>query len=170
VTLSCALIPGAGSAGLTWSEVADELQAVILDAPDEVSERLVEWMTRNPPGILEKMAKICLADSDDAAKVERLVADYEAAGHERHIRQVQAMAAYRPEPLREPPPTVVLWGVHDSPVPLEDHVRLALECRGALVPIADAAHVPFFEQPAAMLEWMRRAALLAESARTRSRR
>ena len=79
------------------------------------------------------------------------VADYEAGGHGRHIRQVRAMAAYQPQAPADPPPTVVLWGVHDSAVPLEDHVELALRCRGAVVPIEDAAHVPFFEQPAAVV-------------------
>ena len=216
MTPSYVVIPGGGSAGLTWSEVAGELGAVVLRAPDEacipgmaaglkgairelprprvligasmgamvslevardvevdalvliaagfgieVGDRLVDWMKRNPPGILEKMAKICIADSEDSAKIEALVADYEAGGHARHIRQVQAMAAYEPEALPDPPPTLVLWGVHDSAVLLEDHVRLALECRGALVPIADAAHVPYYEQPAATAHWIRQAAFLA---------
>ena len=101
--------------------------------------------------------------------VAALVADYEAGGHERHIRQVQAMGAYEPQPLDNPPTTLVLWGVNDSAVPLEDHVRLALECRGAVVPIADAAHVPFFEQPAATLRWLRLAGSLAEATRVAPR-
>jgi len=120
----------------------------------EVSDELIRWMERNPPGILEKFSKICLSDPDDAAKVTAMVADYQAGGHERHIRQAKAMRAYKPQPLNDPPATLVLWGVNDSAVPLEDHVRLALECRGAVVPIADAAHVPFYEQPAATLPWL----------------
>jgi pimeloyl-ACP methyl ester carboxylesterase len=213
---SYAIIPGGGGAGLIWSQIAEELGAIVLRAPDEldiramaagletalselprprvligasmgamialelarrieidalvliaagwgieVSDKLLGWMERNPPGILEKFSKICLSDPDDPAKVAALVADYEAGGHERHIRQVKAMSAYDPQPLTEPPPTLVLWGVNDSAVPLEDHVRLALECRGALVPIADAGHVPFFEQPAATLPWLRLAGSLA---------
>lgn len=220
---SYVVIPGGGSAGLTWSEVAGELGATVLRAPDqpeismmaaelrasisemprprvligasmgamvalelardidvdalvlvaagwgiEVSDRLIDWMRGNPPGILEKMAKICLADQEDTAKVQALVADYDAGGHARHIRQVEAMAAHKPQPLADPPPTIVLWGVRDSAVPLEGHVELALRCRGALVPIADAAHVPFYEQPAATLRWIRWAAALAETARADS--
>ncbi len=213
---SFAVIPGGGSAGLTWAEVAGELGAAVLRAPDEpdipamaagldaavtdlprprvligasmsamvsleiarnvevdalvlvaagfgieVSARLIEWMVRNPPGILEKMAKICLADQGDKTKIETLVADYQAGGHERHIRQVRAMAVYHPEPLVDPPPTLVLWGALDSAVPLEAHIELALRCGGVLVPIADAAHVPFFEQPRETLRWIRRTAVLA---------
>ena len=213
---SFAVIPGAGSAGLTWAEVAGELNATVLRAPDEldipamaagldaavadlprpcvligasmgamvsleiarnvevdalvlvasgfgidVSDRLIEWMVRNPPGILEKMAKICLADQGDRTKIDALVADYEAGGHERHIRQMRAMAAYDPQPLADPPPTLVLWGALDSAVPLDAHIDLALRCGGALIPIADAAHVPFLEQPRETLRWIRRAAVLA---------
>ncbi|MFZ0381403.1 MAG: alpha/beta fold hydrolase [Solirubrobacteraceae bacterium] len=214
---SFAVIPGAGSAGLTWAEVAGELGAAVLRAPDEptipamaagldaavadlprprvligasmgamvsleiardvevdalvliaagfgieVGDRLIEWMVRNPPGILEKMAKICLAHGGDRTQIEALVDDYRAGGHERHIRQMRAMAAYKPELLADPPPTLVLWGALDSAVPLEAHIELALRCGGALIPIADAAHVPFFEQPRETLRWIRRAALLAE--------
>lgn len=220
---SYAIIPGGGGAGLIWSNVADELGAVVLRAPDEfdipamaagleaqvaelsrprvligasmgamialeiarrveidalvliaagwgieVSDKLLAWMERNPPGILEKFSKICLSDPEDADKVAALVADYEAGGHERHIRQVKAMGAYEPQPLSDPPTTLVLWGVNDSAVPLEDHVRLAIECRGAVVPIADAAHVPFFEQPAATLPWFRLAGSLAGATKTAS--
>jgi pimeloyl-ACP methyl ester carboxylesterase len=213
---SFAVVPGGGSAGLTWTEVAGELGATVLRAPDEpdipamaagldaavadlprprvligasmgamvsleiarnvevdalvlvaagfgieVSDRLIEWMVRNAPGLVEKMAKICLADQGDKTKTEALVADYQAGGHERHIRQVRAMAAYKPEPLADPPPTLVLWGALDSAVPLRAHVELALRCGGVLIPIADAAHVPFFEQPRETLNWIRRAAVLA---------
>ncbi len=214
---SFAAIPGAGSAGVAWADVAGELGAAVLRAPDEptiaamaagleaavadlprprvligasmgamvsldiarnvgvdalvlmaagfgieVGDRLIEWMVRNPPGILRKMAKICLADKGERTQIEALVADYRAGGHERHIRQMRAMAAYKPEPLADPPPTIVLWGAQDSAVPLDAHIELALRCGGALIPIADAAHVPFFEQPRETLRWIRLAAVLAE--------
>lgn len=220
---SIAVIPGGGSAGLTWGEVAGELDAVVLRAPDEpsveamadglvgtiatmtrprvlvgasmgalvalelarrldldalvliacgfgieVSDSVIEWMESNPAGIHHKLAKICVADRQDAAKIELLVADYDAGGHERHLRQVKAMAAYTPKRLPDPPPTIVIWGMQDSAVPLADHVELACQCSGAVVPIADAAHVPFFEQPAATSRWIRVAATLAATAQSRS--
>src|SRR5947209_6675075 len=115
--VSYAVIAGAGSAGLTWKEVADELGARVFPIPDEpsapemaaalegpisslprprvliaasmgamvalelvrrvevdalvlaaagygidVSERLLDWMSGNPPELFQKMARICVAD------------------------------------------------------------------------------------------------------------
>lgn len=206
-----AVVPGAGSAGLTWAEVAGELRALVLPIPDEpsaqamaaalepsvaelprprvlvaasmgstvalelagsvefdalvlaaagygieVSDGLLDWMISNPPGLLEKMARICLDNRDDEERAGEIVADYEAAGHAVHVRHLQALRGYRPEPLADPPPTLVLWGVHDPAIPLEAHIELAQVCRGALVPVADAAHVPFLEQPEVTLAWIRR--------------
>lgn len=156
---------GASMGALVALEIARNLEvdALVLVAAGfgiDVSERLIEWLERNPPGILEKMAKICVADESDRTKIDALVADYEAGGRERHIRQMRAMAAYKPEPLADPPPTLVLWGALDSAVPLESHIELALRCGGALIPIADAAHVPFLEQPRETLRWIRLAAVL----------
>jgi pimeloyl-ACP methyl ester carboxylesterase len=207
-----AVVPGAGSAGLTWAEVAGELEALVLPIPDEpgapemaaalrpavaelarprvliaasmgatvalelarsvefdalvlaaagygieVSDRLLDWMISNPPGLCQKMAKICLANREDEERAAQIVADYEAAGHDVHVRHLQALRGYRPEPLSDPPPVLVLWGVHDPAIPLEGHIELAKVCRGALVPIPNAAHVPFLEQPLTTLAWIRRA-------------
>lgn len=159
---------GASMGAMVSLEIARsvEVDALVLVAAGfgiDVSDGLIEWTVRNPPGLLGKLAKICLADQGDETKLEAVVADYQAAGHERHIRQLRAMAAYKPEPLADPPPTLVLWGALDSAVPLDAHVELALRCRGMLIPIANAAHVPFFEQPGATLRWIRQAALLARS-------
>jgi pimeloyl-ACP methyl ester carboxylesterase len=220
-TPSYVVIAGAGSAGLTWGEVAGELGAVVLPIPDEpsapamaaaleaaiadlpaprvligasmgaivalevarsvsvdalvlaaagygieVSDRLLDWMIGNPPNLFEKMATICLADREDTARRDAIVEDYIAGGHDVHVRHLQALAGYRPEPLEDPPPTIVLWGMQDPAVPLEGHIELAEVCRGALVPIAGAAHVPFLEQPRVTLEWIRRAALMAGTVRS----
>jgi pimeloyl-ACP methyl ester carboxylesterase len=111
---SFAVIPGAGSTGLTWAEVAGELSATVLRAPDVLD-----------------------------------------------IRQMRAMAACNPEPMGDPPPTLVLWCGLDSAVPLDAHIERALRCGGVPIPIADPAHVPFLEQPRETLRWIRRAAVLA---------
>jgi pimeloyl-ACP methyl ester carboxylesterase len=222
--VSYAVIAGAGSAGLTWNDVASELGATVHPIPDEpsapamaaalesaisalprprvliaasmgaivalevartvevdalvlaaagygidVSDRLLNWMISDPPELFEKMARICVADKNHRGRIDAIVEDYVAGGHAVHVRHLQALAGYRPEPLPDPPPTIVVWGVHDPAVPLEGHVELALKCRGALVPIADAAHVPFLEQPCETLAWIRRAAVLARAARSGSR-
>jgi pimeloyl-ACP methyl ester carboxylesterase len=215
---SYAVIPGAGCAGLTWSEVAAPLGAEILKVPDEpdivamaagleaavaampaprvligasfgamvaleiarhvevdalvlvaagfgitVGRRLIDWMIDDPPDLWPKMAKICLGGREDPELIEAIVADYVAGGLAEHIRDSTALAAHRPEPLPDPPPTLVLWGVNDPAVPRDDHIELAARCRGALVPIADAAHLPFLEQPGATLDWIRRAGVLAQN-------
>jgi pimeloyl-ACP methyl ester carboxylesterase len=141
-----------------------EVDALVFTAAGfglEVSDRLLDWLAANPPDLHRKMAKICLADRDDQASIDTIVADYEALGQAVHLRQLRAVRGRRPEPLEDPPPTFVLWGVHDRAIPLEHHIELAAQCRGALVPVADAAHVPHFEQPQVVLEWIARAATLA---------
>jgi pimeloyl-ACP methyl ester carboxylesterase len=223
VEASYAIIPGAGSAGLTWAEVVGELGAVVLPIPDEpsaqamaaaleeeisdlpaprvligasmgamvalevarkvqvdalvlaatgygieVSDRLLDWMISNPPELFQKMAKICVADKENQTRIDSIVVDYEAGGHAVHVRHLQALRGHKPEPMSDPPPTIVLWGVHDPAVPLEGHIDLALKYRGALVPVADAAHVPFLEQPQVTLAWIRRAAVMAEAVRSAS--
>ncbi len=220
---SYAVIPGGGGAGLIWGDLAADLPAVVLRAPDEltieamaarlqdaiaelprprvlvgasmgalvalelarrveidalaliacgwgieVSDSVIAWMESDPPDIHQKLSRICLADPRDETKIAALVADYDAGGHERHVRQVKAMRAYTPEPLSDPPPTIVICGLQDSAVPMEDHVELALRCRGVVAPVAGAAHVPFLEQPEATLRWIRAAARLGASAHSQS--
>jgi pimeloyl-ACP methyl ester carboxylesterase len=217
--VSYAVIPGAGCAGLTWAEVADELGAEVLSVPDEtsiaamaagleatvaempaprvligasmgamvslelarrveihglvlvaagfgivVSDRVIDRMVRNSPDLWHKMARACLGGREDPALIEAIVADYVAGGHAEHIRASTALRDYKPEPLSEPPPTIVLWGMEDPAVPLDDHIELARQCRGVLVPIADAAHVPYLQQPRVTIEWVRRCGVLAQAA------
>ena len=126
-----------------------------------VSDRLIDWMVRNPPDLWRKMAKICLGGREDPELIEAIVADYVAGGHAEHIHHSTALANYAPQPLDDPPPTFVLWGVDDPAVPRDDHLELALRCRGALIPIAGAAHVPFLQQPRVTLAWIRRLGALA---------
>jgi len=51
--------------------------------------------------------------------------------------------------------------MEDRAVPFEDHLELAVRLEGALVPIAGAAHVPFFEQPETTLRWLHHAGRVA---------
>ena len=160
------VLVGTSAGGMVALEVARtvDVNALVLVAAGfgiTVSESALAWLVDNPPDLHEKLARICLADRSDLDKQRTIVADYEACGQPLHVRHLQAVARYRPQPLPDPPPTLVLWGEHDRAIPLTDHVELALRCRGALVPIADAAHVPFFEQPQVVVEWIRRAAAIA---------
>jgi pimeloyl-ACP methyl ester carboxylesterase len=159
---------GASAGGMVALELARRVhvEALILVAAGfgiDVSERAFAWLMENPPDLHQKLARICLFDRTNQERLDLLVADYDACGQPAHVQHLEAIRRYRPEQLPDPPPTTVLWGVHDRAVPLADHVELALRCRGMLVPIPDSAHVPFLEQPEITLAWIRWAAELRDA-------
>ena len=207
------VIPGAGSAGLTWGRAAEMLGARVLPVPDRpsvpemaavlapevavlleprvlvgaslgamvalevarqvpvqalvliangygvvVGDSLLEWVAANPPDLFPKMARASLADRDDQAAVAETVRDFEARGWQVVYGHLRALRAYRPEPLPDPPPTLVIWGEKDHSVPLADHAELAMRLNGVLAPVPGAGHKPFFEQPEVTASWIRWAA------------
>jgi pimeloyl-ACP methyl ester carboxylesterase len=120
-----------------------------------VGESVLDWVASDPLDLLDKMATIGLADRTDRELAALRLADFAARGQSVLLNHLRALAAYRPEPLEHPPPTVVLWGEHDRSVPLADHAELAVRCDGVLVPIAGAGHAPFLERPDETVEWIR---------------
>jgi pimeloyl-ACP methyl ester carboxylesterase len=120
-----------------------------------VADAVLEWVAANPPDLLEKLARIGLADRSDRELAAIRLADFAARGQPVLLNHLRALAAYRPEPLDPPPPTVVLWGQLDHGVPLADHAELALRCGGVLVPIEGAGHAPFLERPDETVAWIR---------------
>jgi pimeloyl-ACP methyl ester carboxylesterase len=211
--ISVLVIPGAGSAGLTWRRAAELLGAQVLPAPDlpsvvemaeamlpaiaaapeprvlvgaslgamvsleiarrlplqglvliatgfgiEVGDSFLSWVASNPPDLFPKMARTSIADRDDAAAIAECVRDFEARGWQVVHHHLRALGAHKPEPLPDPPPTLVIWGEKDHSVPLADHVELAMRLGGLLAPVAGAAHKPFFEKPEATVRWIRWAA------------
>jgi pimeloyl-ACP methyl ester carboxylesterase len=135
-----------------------EVDALVLVAAGwgiTVGESVLDWVASDPPDLLEKMATIGLADRSDRELAAIRLADFAARGQPVLLRHLRALAAYRPDPLEEPPPTVVLWGEHDHGVPLADHAQLALRCDGILVPIGGAGHAPFLERPDETVAWIR---------------
>ncbi len=160
------VLVGSSAGGMVALEVARRVpvQALVVAAAGfgiTVSEYALDWIARNPPDLHQKLARLCLAGRDDRDRLEVLVQDYDACGQPMHLRHLRALAAYRPEPLAGPPPAFVLWGMEDRAVPFADHLDLAVRLEGALVPIAGAAHVPFFEQPETTLRWLRHAGQVA---------
>jgi pimeloyl-ACP methyl ester carboxylesterase len=113
------------------------------------------------PGLLDEMARGVVADPDDRALIELIRRDYEARGQGVLLNHMTVLAGHRPDALAEPPPTVVVWGAQDPGVPLAGHVELAVRCRGLLVPIAGAGHLPYLEQPEETLGWIRWAGRMA---------
>jgi pimeloyl-ACP methyl ester carboxylesterase len=120
-----------------------------------VADAVLEWVAANPPDLLEKLARIGLADRSDRGLAAIRLADFAARGQPVLLNHLRALAAYRPEPLESPPPTLVLWGQLDHGVPLADHAELALRCNGVLVPIEGAGHAPFLERPDQTVAWIR---------------
>jgi pimeloyl-ACP methyl ester carboxylesterase len=132
----------------------------------EVSDSLLEWIAADAPGVLRKVAKASIAARDDASMIDIVSRDFASRGQPVLLRHLQALRAYRPTPLAAPPPTIVIWGVHDHSVPLADHVELALQCRGAVAPIAGAGHMPFLEQPVQTVQWIQAATSLIPGEQT----
>jgi pimeloyl-ACP methyl ester carboxylesterase len=122
-----------------------------------ISPAVLDTIAANAPGMLEQMARGVVADRHDDAIVEGVTRDFEGCGPQLLLRHMQALARHRPEPPSDLPPTFVLWGTRDPGVPLADHAELAIRCGAPLLPIADAGHVPYFEQPEATLQWIRKA-------------
>jgi pimeloyl-ACP methyl ester carboxylesterase len=127
-----------------------EVDALVLVAAGfgiTVAESVLEWVADNPPDLLDKMSRSGLADRGDERVIAIRLEDFQRRGQPVLLRHLSALGAHRPEPLEDPPPTVVIWGEHDHAVPLADHAELAMRCGGVLVPIAGAGHAPFLEQP-----------------------
>lgn len=127
----------------------------------EVSDSLLDWVAKDPPDLFLKMARISVMNASDGAAVDMVVRDFETRGQPTVLRHLRALAAYRPIALDSPPPTMVIWGMFDKSVPLEAHIELASKCRGALIPMADAKHMPFLERPEETVQWMKAAYVLS---------
>ena len=121
-----------------------------------VSDSALEWVAGDAPDLLEKMSRSGLADPEDERVIAIRLEDFRRRGQPVLLRHLTALGAHRPEPLEDPPPTVVICGAHDRAVPLADHAELAVRCGGVLVPIADAGHAPFLEQPERVVTAIRR--------------
>jgi pimeloyl-ACP methyl ester carboxylesterase len=136
------------------------LDALILVAAGfgiAISPPVIDTIAANAPGMLARMAAGVVADRNDEALVRAVEHDFAVRGPQVLLRHMQALVCHRPEPLPELPPTFVLWGTRDPGVPLADHADLAVLCRAPLLPIAEAGHLPYFEQPQATLHWIREA-------------
>lgn len=112
-----------------------------------VSDSVLEWVAANPPDLLEKMSRSGLADREDQRVIAIRLEDFRRRGQPVLLRHLAALGAHRPQPLEDPPPTLVIWGEHDRAVPRAGPEMLAARCGGTLVAIPDAGHAPFLEQP-----------------------
>jgi pimeloyl-ACP methyl ester carboxylesterase len=124
----------------------------------DVGPSVLTRIAANPPGLLRAMSRGVVADETDESVIELIERDFEARGQGVLLRHMTVLAGHRAQAPADPPPTLVVWGSQDPGVPLAAHVELALQCRGALVPVARAGHLPYLEQPDVTVGWIRAAA------------
>ena len=151
---------GASAGAMVALEVARRrpVAAMVLLAAGfgiEVSEALLDWVRAAPSDLFPKMARASIGDRSAEGLHAVAVRDFEARGAAVCARHLEALRAYRPKPLDDPPPTAVIWGMLDHSVPLADHAELAARCEAVLIPIPGAGHMPFLEQPDATVRWIR---------------
>ncbi len=159
------VLVGASLGAMVALEVArivpvDALVLVAAGFGITVSDALLDWVRAAPDDLFPKMAKASVADRDNPALIKTITEDFATRGQPVVLHHLHALSTYRPRPLPAPPITFVLWGEHDHSVPLADHVELAMQCSGALVPIRRAGHMPFLEQPDETVRWIQVAARL----------
>jgi pimeloyl-ACP methyl ester carboxylesterase len=156
------VVIGASLGALIALELAHDtaIDALILVAAGfgiAITPTVLDTIAANRPGMLEQMARGVVADPHNDAIVEGVARDFEGGGPRLLLRHMQALSRHRPRRPSDLPPTFVLWGTCDPGVSLKDHAELAARCEAPLLPIADAGHVPYYEQPEATLRWIRAA-------------
>lgn len=126
-----------------------------------VGPKVLSRLEENRPGLLVQMARRGLA-TPTPERIEARLRDFESRGPGVLAHHLRALAEYHPASLEDPPTTVVLWGEQDTAVPFEDHLELAMRCRGALCPLPNSAHCAYLEDPDETIRWMRFVASASE--------
>jgi pimeloyl-ACP methyl ester carboxylesterase len=127
-----------------------------------VAPAVLEEIATADAGLLDRMARGIVANASDADLVAAVRHDFEGCPPKLLLHHMRVLAAHRPRPPADLPPTFVLWGMQDPGVPLAAHAELAARCGAPLLPIAGAGHVPYLEQPRATLDWIRTAVRWAD--------
>jgi pimeloyl-ACP methyl ester carboxylesterase len=122
-----------------------------------VHPAVLHRIAADDPGMLEQMARGVVGDADDAELVARVRDDFAACDAGLLLRHMRVLAAHRPRLPADLPPTFVVWGTRDAGVPLAAHAELAARCGAPVLPVPGAGHLPYLEQPAATLRWIRTA-------------
>jgi pimeloyl-ACP methyl ester carboxylesterase len=139
---------------LARSVPVDALVLIAAGFGIDVHPSVLARIAANPPDLLAAMARGVLAESAPGSLAEVVARDFRARGAGVLLSHMRVLSEHRPQPLADPPPTMVLWGTQDPGVPRDAHVELALRCHGLLVPIAGAGHLPYLERPAETVRWI----------------
>jgi pimeloyl-ACP methyl ester carboxylesterase len=122
-----------------------------------VHPAVLEQITAGGPGLLDRMARGVVADPGDAELVAEVRRDFEGCGADVLLRHMEVLARHRPRLPAILPPTFVIWGTRDPGVPLAAQADLAARCGAPLLPVPDAGHLPYLEQPGTTLDRIRMA-------------
>lgn len=121
-----------------------------------VSEELIRRVEAGSPNSFRESARRCVSRDSSATFVEDVVADFltrEPGTMAQHLRAIRDhQPSLRPGGRR--PVTLVLRGGYDRSVTLEDHLVLAAETGGALIPLDRAAHMPFVDHAEEVARWL----------------
>jgi pimeloyl-ACP methyl ester carboxylesterase len=139
---------------LARSVPVDALVLVAAGFGIDVHPSVLARIAANPPDLFADMARGVVAAPGNEQAIDLIARDFEDRGAAVLLRHMQVLSEHRPEPLADPPPTLVLWGTEDPGVPLSAHLELALRCHGLLVPIAGAGHLPYLERPEETVRWI----------------
>ena len=139
---------------LARSVPVDALVLIAAGFGIDVHPSVLARIAANPPDLLADMARGVVAAPGNEQVMDLIARDFEDRGAAVLLSHMQVLSEHRPEPLVDPPPTLVLWGTEDPGTPLSAHVELALRCHGLLVPIAGAGHLPYLERPEETVRWI----------------
>jgi pimeloyl-ACP methyl ester carboxylesterase len=142
-----------------------EVDALILTSAGfgiTVAPAVLDEIAMADPGMLDRMARGIVADASDDDLVAAVRRDFEGCAPALLLHHMRVLAKHRPRPPADLPPTFVLWGTRDPGVPLAAHADLATRCGAPLLPVPDAGHLPYLEQPRATLDWIRTAVRWAD--------
>jgi pimeloyl-ACP methyl ester carboxylesterase len=156
---------GTSLGALIALELATAVDALILVSAGfgiAVNPAVLDQIAAAGPGMLERMARGVVADARDLELVAAVRRDLEGCGPELLLRHMRVLAAHRPRPPKDLPPTFVLCGMQDPGVPIAAHAELAARCGAPLLPVPGAGHLPYLEQPRATLDWIHAAVRWAD--------
>jgi pimeloyl-ACP methyl ester carboxylesterase len=127
-----------------------------------VNPKVLDQIAVADAGMLEQMARGVVADADNPELIAGVRRDFEGCGPRVLLNHMRVLASHRPRPPANLPPTFVLWGTQDPGVTLAAHAELAARCNAPVMPVENAGHMPYLEQPRATLDWIRTAVLWSD--------
>jgi pimeloyl-ACP methyl ester carboxylesterase len=122
-----------------------------------VNPKVFDQIGAADPEMFERMARGVVADADNPEVLAGARRDFEGCRPGLLLKHMRILAAHRPRSPQGLPPTFVLWGTQDPGVTLAAHAELALRCNAPLMPVGNAGHMPYLEQPSETLGWIRTA-------------